>query len=512
MSPTIFLNAICAYLLLSAVCTVLWAVRVRTLNGSEYSRMLMLLCAALCFYLLGYAMELNSGTPSQITFWNHVEFLGIPFVSALWLTTSLMYTGHLTSHKKLLMAAIFIIPVITLVLRFTNDYHHLYFASLTFVEDYGSIFLLKKPGPWLYVQMIHSMSAILLAMGLFMRDALKAGEGQRGKVVLTLSASTIAIAGLILAAVKPLSLPIDYMAVCLPLAVTAIALAITRYDFLETKSIAKNRAFDASESALLLMNGHYKILDYNKRARALFSLMDITLGNGYITTLLSEQKGLCEALTQSESSIVALQTVQGQRFYRITTTRVDDSRESRGWIKTMSDVTETCRLNEELERQALTDDLSTLSNRRAFIKIGRSWVSRVEQSNDPLYLLMMDLDHFKSINDRYGHPAGDMVIRRFSGIMRNAFLSDCLIARLGGEEFAILSRASSDASMHQRVQVFLQKTRQETYRYGDHQFQVTVSAGMTKKQPGQTLESMMGKADEALYQSKEQGRDRLIVI
>lgn len=512
MSPTIFLNVICAYLLLSAVCTVVWAVRVRTLNGSEYSRMLMLLCSALCFYLLGYAMELNSVTPSDIMFWNHVEFLGIPFVSALWLTTSLMYTGHLTNHKRLLITAIFIIPVITLILRFTNDYHHLYFASLHFLEDYGSTFLLKKPGPWLYVQMIHSMSAILVAMGLFMHDALKAGEGQRGKVMLTLIASIIAIVGLLLAATKPLSLPIDYMAVCLPLAVTAIALAITRYDFLETKSIAKNRAFDASESALLLMDRRYKILDYNKQARTLFSLINITLGNGYITTLLPEQKGLCKALSQSEPSIVALQTVHGERLYRITTTRVDDSRESRGWIKTMSDVTETCRLNEELERQALTDDLSMLSNRRAFIKIGETWVSRAEQNSEPLYLLMIDLDHFKRINDRYGHPAGDMVIRRFSEIMRSVFISGCLIARLGGEEFAILNRALDDESVHHRVHALLQKTQEEVYQHDGHLFCVTASVGMTKKQSGQTLESMMRKADQALYQSKEQGRNRLIMI
>lgn len=508
----VFLNAISVYLLLAAVCSVFWAVRVRTLNGSGYSYVLLLLSFAMCFYILGYVMELNSDSPAQIVFWNHIEFLGIPFVSALWLTTALMYTGHFVHNKMLLIAVIFAIPLVTLILRFTNDYHHLYFASMEYLESYGTIFIIKHAGPWWYVQLTHSLLAILIAMGLFMGDAIKNEERQKGKVYFTIGASAIAIAGLLLAAIKPGGLPLDYMVLCLPLAIVAIVFAITRYDFLETKSIARNRVFDASEHAILLINRRYKILDYNNSARELFAQIDIRLSNGYLSSLLEETSDLYNVLKSTDPSVVMLQTDTGERYYNITTTTIDEDRAFRGWIKTLSDITETHNLNEELRKQALTDELSMLSNRRAFIRIGRTWVSRADKDGKPLYLLMLDLDYFKKINDQYGHLAGDLVIRQFSEIMRQVFLSECLIARLGGEEFAILHRGLGETEMQQMANTFLQKTQQKVYRYQTYRFRVTVSIGMTKKQPDQTLESMMGKADQALYESKDQGRNRLAIL
>jgi len=155
---------------------------------------------------------------------------------------------------------------------------------------------------------------------------------------------------------------------------------------------------------------------------------------------------------------------------------------------------------------ALTDELSVLSNRRAFIEIGRKWVSKSEESGNSLYLLMMDLDHFKDVNDQYGHLAGDLVIRDFAQILKTHFDSECLIARLGGEEFAALPTGLNDDEILQMINTLLTDAGKHVYSYFGNQFHVTVSIGVTKKQPGQGLESMMGKADRALYQSKDKGR------
>ena len=87
-------NLLSLYLLTVTVAVVYAAVQIRTLSGSAYAKTALHLGFAVCFYILGYAMELNAVSPVQILFWNRIEYLGIPFISALWLTTALIYTGH----------------------------------------------------------------------------------------------------------------------------------------------------------------------------------------------------------------------------------------------------------------------------------------------------------------------------------------------------------------------------------------------------------------------------------
>lgn len=495
------------YLMSVTVAAVIWAVHIRTLNGSNYARILFLLSLAVCFYIFGYTLELNSCSPSQIEFWNDIEYIGIPFISALWLTSALMYTGHLIRYKKIILIAIYLIPLITLVLRFTNHYHHLYFSSVSYVEEYGQLFFLKKTGPWMYVQMFHSMFMILTAMGLFIFDSIKSEEKHRGKILLTISASVFAVSGLILSQVRPFGLAIDYMALCLPVTCFLIILAISRYDLLETSAIARCKVFQAGSDAILLLNQRNKVLDYNSSAEQLFKQVNIHLNNGSITALFHQIPDLLESFEKKETSVIKLVIHAETRYFDVITQNIDDRSTARGSIKIIRDVTELYRLNEELQRQARTDELSTLNNRRAFMQTGKEWIIKSDQNGSTLYLLMFDLDFFKDVNDQYGHPAGDQVIRDFSQILKGNFDADSLIARLGGEEFGVLYAGFDNEKMMQTIGALLKKAEQHTYCYHNDQFHVTVSIGVTKKQFGQTLESMMSKADKALYQSKNRGRN-----
>jgi len=332
-----FLNFITIYLVSIAVVTVFWAAYVRVHNGSSFAKTSLLLCAALCFYILGYALELNSSAESQIVFWNHVEYIGIPFVSALWLATALLYTGYYGRHKVLLSLAIFAIPVATLVLRYTNDYHHLYFASTEFVWAYGKPFFVKQSGVWMYVQTVHSMSMILVSMVLWIRDSVKSGERYPGKIGLTALASLFAVAGLILMQVKPFHFPLDYMALCLPITALLVIIAIARFDLLETKSVARSRAFEFNAIAVLLVNRGGRIIDYNTSAKVLFEQLGVKLRNESLSALLGQSPCLLSGIQCPEKNVVSLRLEVGERYYEIQTTNLDDHTPTRGWIKTIRD-------------------------------------------------------------------------------------------------------------------------------------------------------------------------------
>lgn len=506
-------NIMSIYFLIMAVGTVYFAAHIRSLNNSEYARVLVLLCLAICFYIFGYTLELNAVNLSQLLFWNRIEYIGIPFVSALWLLAGLLYTNHLNRYRKAILTAIFLIPLITLVLRFTNDYHHLYFSSLTFLREYSMLRLVKNPGPWMYVQTAHSMSMIFVTLALFIQDFAKSGEASIGKIGLITSASFIAVAGLILSLAKPFELHIDYMALCLPATCVLMIMAILRYEFLEAKSIARNKVFEISRDAFFLVNRQDKIIDYNSGAREILEYLQADPSREQFSKLFSPLSGFPGSTSGGTSYVTKLNPGEQERYYEVTTRGINEHSAVQCSIKTVRDVTEIYKLNENLQKQAMMDELSELSNRRAFMQLGQKLVTDADVLGNSVHLLMMDLDLFKRVNDQYGHHTGDQVIQVFGQILKKTFQADGLVARLGGEEFAVLLSGFSDEEIYTRANMVLKGTEQYAFRFQAEVFHVTVSIGISKKGPGtEDLNSLMRVADKALYQSKDFGRNCVTIL
>lgn len=509
----LFLMVASIYFLIMAMTVTYWGAHIRSLNKSGYARTILLLCFAMSTYILGYAMELNAVSEPWILFWNRAEYLGIPFVSALWLLVALQYTGHFSRFRRLLLTAMFGIPFTTLVLRQTNTLHHLYFANEGFVREFGKLMFVKTPGPWMYVQLVHSMLMIFAAMGLFLADSVGSEEKDAGKIRLIIAASFFAASGLVLTMVRPLGLHIDYMAFCLPLAAILVIFSILRYDFLETRFLAESMVFEASRDAILLVNRKNKVIDTNRSTEELLRRIGAESVGGSLEDLFLQAPALLQSLRSTETSIAKLELGTEREYYEVSTKSIDPQRESRGWMKTIRDVTEIYQLNESLKVQALMDELSGLNNRRAFLQSGQLRMADSDRTGRALHLLMMDLDHFKNVNDQYGHPAGDLVIQNFSALLKEVFGPDSLIARLGGEEFGVLTAGPSAAEVRRQAEILQKRMEGFEHRYGDKSFRVTVSIGIAGKSGfGQTLEELLHLADKALYRSKDSGRNRTTVL
>lgn len=162
----------------------------------------------------------------------------------------------------------------------------------------------------------------------------------------------------------------------------------------------------------------------------------------------------------------------------------------------------------ELERMVATDPLTGLSNRR---KLHKQFGDRLATTmpGDLIVVVLFDLDHFKLINDRFGHQYGDQVLQHFAQILRGHARASDLVARLGGEEFMWITTAQETCELVYRTE----RLREALHRIGAPQH-ITVSAGAAyllhspDLDPG-VLPDLMELADQALYQAKEQGRDRL---
>ena len=171
------------------------------------------------------------------------------------------------------------------------------------------------------------------------------------------------------------------------------------------------------------------------------------------------------------------------------------------------------QLSDELTRVrllSLTDELTGLPNRRAFLRRLEDEVARVQRYGFPLSLALIDLDYFKQINDRYGHAAGDEVLSLYSKSILSIFRHHDLVARYGGEEFAVLL-PNTDADGSRRALNKVKKRASETtWQVEDKVMTVpTFSAGVSLYKPGETVGSFIDRADKALYRAKRLGRNRV---
>lgn len=162
--------------------------------------------------------------------------------------------------------------------------------------------------------------------------------------------------------------------------------------------------------------------------------------------------------------------------------------------------------NRKLSSLALTDALTGLWNRRAFDSRLETAVIAAQRSKKPLALMLLDVDHFKQINDRFGHPCGDEVLRNVATILNRTKRADEVACRFGGEEFTILMPDTTDhgaMSLGRRI-------REAMHAFEWEKEPVTISMGIAVWKDGWSSDDLVDNADAALYRAKEEGRDRYV--
>lgn len=168
---------------------------------------------------------------------------------------------------------------------------------------------------------------------------------------------------------------------------------------------------------------------------------------------------------------------------------------------------ELARYAEEWERIGLSDSLTGLPNRRSFEKFLEHHVGAAERFGEALAVLVLDLDHFKAVNDTYGHSWGDEVLKRVAATLVAGVRKSDVVARWGGEEFGILAPKTDvrgGVQLGNRLREAVAATAMP-----EGMPQVTVSVGVAQWQPGQSGQALFQKADAMLYRAKRTGRDQV---
>ena len=175
------------------------------------------------------------------------------------------------------------------------------------------------------------------------------------------------------------------------------------------------------------------------------------------------------------------------------------------------DITDKKEREERLAELGRIDDLTRLLNRRSFLESAENQLQIAHRYGRELSVIMIDLDWFKSINDRYGHEAGDQALVYFAEACREIFRKTDILGRMGGEEFAILVPETDRVPAGEMVNRLQRRLKEHPFRYRDHEIPFTLSAGLASLDNGkQTLGDLLSRADKLLYEAKRQGRDRIV--
>jgi two-component system cell cycle response regulator len=165
--------------------------------------------------------------------------------------------------------------------------------------------------------------------------------------------------------------------------------------------------------------------------------------------------------------------------------------------------------HEEIHRLTITDGLTHVANKRHFTDFLEREISRSARHARPLSLVLLDVDHFKRVNDEYGHLAGDRVLHGIASVVAKQVRREELLARTGGEEFAIVlpeTTIEEAALFSERIRAEVERA---SFDYDGEPLRATISLGAAALEKGETLESLFARADSNLYRAKEGGRNRV---
>ncbi|GAA4607135.1 hypothetical protein GCM10023107_79890 [Actinoplanes octamycinicus] len=414
-----------------------------------------------------------------------------------------VFTGYGLERLRRWHALLLIHPVLLTVVVATDPIHHAFFSTVTSHPD-GGVTPHFGPLYWLHTAYCYTMIAI--GMGRAVAAMRRAVRGHRRVFLIFLIGGLAPAAGNL---ISILLLTEDRQLDLTPILFLVTASMWWWAERFGTPArrtpVSYKQVIAALSDAVMVLDADGRILDANPAAAELLAALGGPAGSA-VGRRWQDVLGPQRALVFSGIDQQTVASADG-RIYDVRVVRMSpETGTGAGTVVVVRDVTELERLRAELTDQALRDGLTGVYNRRHLTTVLREQVA----SGHPLAAVMIDVDHFKAVNDTYGHAVGDEVLIRLAQELAGSVGSAGTVARYGGEEFAVLlpgvdARAAAELADQWRC-----RCSEVVVGTPLGPLRATFSAGVAELAAGGSAEELLKCADRALYLAKEQGRDRVV--
>jgi diguanylate cyclase (GGDEF)-like protein len=496
-------------LLLGFLAAVTWNRREDAPEAATFA----ILVASMAIYTFGYAGEVAQSAVPAARFWLNVEYLALPWAGGLWVLAACRHNGI-----KVRTSLLFVIPVITFVGHYTNFKNLFYTAPMIMVHRGPFWVLTVQRGPLSMLDNAYLMVSFLAGAWIYLSGLRHSSSLFRRQALVLVLASFLPFGGyfVFLGGLSPWGLditPITLGATCI-----LIYYGIFHCGIFDLAPHARNLIFNSMRDAVLILDTSDRLLDFNPAAKALLPVLNKRNLGTEVLPMLANTPVFAEAVSKAEEQVeitVGDAEIQSYeiRVWPLFTGSSNSASRQVGRAVIFADVTAQVRLREELRSRAETDPLTGVANRRRFYQALEIECMRFTRNRLPLSMLMIDLDYFKEVNDRYGHPVGDTVLRIVAQLLLLSLRKTDLLARYGGEEFAVLLPETPLEGAYVIAERIRQTVCQKPIVADGSEMQVSVSVGIASHIDDNEAvpEILLKKADLALYRAKTTGRNRVEV-
>jgi len=464
------------------------------------------LLAAAFMYTLGYLLQTIAGSLERVSIVYPLTFIGAAYIASAYLYFVTEYCE--VRIKKWIAALLICIPFVYILLVWTTESHGLILASYEYVTSTPVSYLAVVPGPLYYI--LH-LQALICAVAMFIiiipRLSVQNSK-YHANLILLMAGIVFFVMMNVLFLLKVAPLGINLVHSASTVIVLLFYYNITRYNLIDIMPIASEMALSSVRDAFILVDQDNRFLRANDAARRLFPrLGEIEKGS----PISQIEEWPAELISCGGRETVSFSMGENNHYTASVNIITRENSKALGYIIIIQDITETVRMTKKLEEFAYTDSLTGIYNRRYFINLVATQFERTKRTNGEIYIVLFDVDHFKSINDTYGHAVGDEALKAVVDRIKTAIRPYDLFGRYGGEEFILSVPDINDESIVCYMERLRLAVCDDPVQVGELRMMITASFGAARLLPESGIVTTIKAADEALYTAKREGRNRAVI-
>jgi diguanylate cyclase (GGDEF)-like protein len=448
-------------------------------------------------------------TDTDFWIWTGILLLTYVTIPGFWLFFILQFTGDRGPSPVF----IFLIPILTLIVYWYPDWSPWMWKIHPQDWLYGLRIAQYERGPWFkFVHVPYSYALNVIGQGYLIRAIWQSRKEQRRSLLM-----------LLLCGLFPLCLNIVTLSPVYPNSIhffdlTSIGLAISsilfcwglsHYQLLQRSPLAYQQIFASMKAAILVIDLHYQLIEFNPTAQALIQCTESSIGKSVKALIAFLQPADWEMLAQAGQ----IEVMAANRYLQFEQVPIQRKQTLLGYILNISDITQARQMQEEILQGALLfDALTGLPNRTLFNDRLEQAIKACHRRTDASFAVaFIDLDRFKNINDSLGHAAGDQVLVEVAQRLQSCLRSEDTVARFAGDEFAILAKQAKPADIAVLCDRIQQRI-QPPILLGTHTVSTHASIGIAFGSAQDTTEQLLRNADIAMYQAKAKGRGTFAIF
>ena len=499
----------------------LGATRRRRMGGG--SLYLLLLLWAVAHWSFAAAFENASMTIPLKLFWSQVATPAVVCCPVFFFLFAVRYVSLRGFPQRNWIPLLFSLPAITVFLALTHVRFHGLWSDIILPE--GATLAIYAHGPWFFVHVTYSTILVLAGMVLLVRRAIRASPHFIPQVSVLIAGSLAPLALNAAYVFRGAGIPgVDGTPVAFLFSGLMLVMGFYRFGIPDLVPIARSLLVETMPDGVLVLDPGGVIVDLNPAMASLLGRKREEVFGSTAEEIFKDWSGVFQFFEGEEDRLTEVEHILprgGKATFDVQVSTLRDRRSGyrsslKGKLLVFRDVSPRRRVEEQLREAAFVDSLTGLANMRAAYRILEEMVKRRRSDGMVFSLALIDLDHFKQINDTLGHQAGDQVLERFAWVVRRNAMPGQVSARYGGDEFLLVFSDYCKREAEILLAGLLEEVNLSIWADPEREIPLGFSAGLVDSEDfafssGLTVKNLLELADACLYQAKASGRNRLFV-